>query len=36
MNENMLSREVIGLAMKVHTSLGPRLLENAYKEYLFL
>ncbi len=30
--ENELSYKVIGLAMKVHTNLGPGLLESAYKE----
>lgn len=35
MNENELSRLVIGLAIEVHTALGPGLLESAYKECLF-
>ncbi|MBM2816014.1 MAG: GxxExxY protein [Ignavibacteria bacterium] len=35
MNENELSKNVIGLAMKVQTKLGPGLLESAYKECLF-
>lgn len=32
MTENELSNQVIGLAMKVHSALGPGLLESAYKE----
>ena len=35
MFENELSHKVIGLAMEVHTALGPGLLESAYKECLF-
>lgn len=35
MNENEISRTIIGLAMHVHTSPGPGLLESAYKECLF-
>jgi len=35
MDENELSRIVIGLAIEVHSALGPGLLENAYKECLF-
>ncbi|MCD6065462.1 MAG: GxxExxY protein [Bacteroidetes bacterium] len=35
MDENELSNKVIGLAIEVHTSLGPGLLESAYKECLF-
>jgi GxxExxY protein len=35
MTENELSRKIIGCAMKVHTELGPGLLENAYEECLF-
>lgn len=35
MTENELSNKVIGLAMEVHTVLGPGLLESAYKECLF-
>ena len=35
MTENELSNKIIGLAMEVHTALGPGLLESAYKECLF-
>lgn len=35
MNENELSKIVIGLALQVHRDLGPGLLENTYKECLF-
>ena len=35
MTENELSNRVIGLAMEVHTALGPGLLESAYKACLF-
>jgi len=35
MDENELSRIVIGLAIEVHNALGPGLLESAYKECLF-
>jgi GxxExxY protein len=35
MTENELSNQVIGLAIEVHTSLGPGLLESAYKECLY-
>lgn len=35
MNENELSKIIIGSAIKVHQSLGPGLLENAYQECLF-
>ena len=35
MNENELSNIIIGLAIEVHTALGPGLLESAYKESLF-
>lgn len=35
MTENEISNKVIGLAMEVHTALGPGLLESAYKECLF-
>lgn len=33
-NENELSKEVLGIAMEVHSKLGPGLLENAYKTVL--
>jgi len=35
MTENELSNIVIGCAIKVHSALGPGLLESAYKECLF-
>lgn len=35
MTENELSNKIIGLAIEVHTALGPGLLENAYKECLY-
>lgn len=35
MIENELSHKIIGCAMKVHSELGPGLLENAYEECLF-
>jgi GxxExxY protein len=35
MTENEISRKIIGCAIKVHTELGPGLLENAYEECLF-
>lgn len=35
MTENELSRIVFDCALKVHQSLGPGLLENAYEECLF-
>ena len=35
MDENELSRIVIGLAIEVHNALCPVLLESAYKECLF-
>ncbi|HEY9608925.1 GxxExxY protein [Allocoleopsis sp.] len=35
MRENELSGRIIGLAMKVHTALGPGLLESAYEECLY-
>ena len=33
--ENEISQIIIGCAIKVHTSLGPGLLESAYEECLF-
>ena len=35
MNENEISKKVIGIAIEVHKALGPGLLESAYKECLF-
>lgn len=35
MDENSLSNLVINRALKVHTALGPGLLESSYKECLF-
>lgn len=35
MTENELSNKIIGLAIDVHQSLGPGLLESAYKECLY-
>jgi GxxExxY protein len=35
MNENEISNKIIGSAIEVHQSLGPGLLESAYKECLF-
>ncbi len=35
MIENEISARIIGLAIDVHKSLGPGLLESAYKECLF-
>ena len=32
MNENELSEKIIGFAMKIHTALGPGLLESAYEK----
>lgn len=34
MNENDLSREIIGAAIEVHKALGPGLLESAYETCL--
>jgi len=35
MSENELANRVIGLAIEIHRSLGPGLLENAYEECLY-
>lgn len=35
MNENDLAYKVIGVALHVHSALGPGLLENIYKECLY-
>jgi GxxExxY protein len=35
MTENELSNRIIGAAIRVHTALGPGLLESAYKECLY-
>ena len=35
MTENEISNKVIGLAIEIHKSLGPGLLESVYKECLF-
>ena len=35
MTENELSNKLIGLAIEVHSILGPGLLESAYKECMF-
>ena len=35
MHENLISEKIIGLAIEIHKSLGPGLLESAYKECLF-
>lgn len=35
MTENELSNIVIGLAIKVHTALGPGLLESSYEECMY-
>jgi GxxExxY protein len=34
-NDNEITEKIIGAAIKVHRSLGPGLLESAYKECLF-
>ncbi len=35
MDINELSYRIIGISMEVHSSLGPGLLESAYKECLY-
>ncbi|MBS4027758.1 MAG: GxxExxY protein [Ignavibacteriales bacterium] len=35
MNENELAHTIIGIAIEVHSALGPGLLESAYKECLY-
>lgn len=35
MNNNELTKSIIGAAIKVHNKLGPGLLENAYQECLY-
>ena len=35
MTENEIAQKVIGLAIEVHSALGPGLLESAYKECLY-
>ena len=35
MSKDELTREIIGLAIRVHSTLGPGLLENVYKECLY-
>jgi GxxExxY protein len=35
MNENELSNVIIGCAIKVHSNLGPGLLESSYEECLY-
>jgi len=35
MTEDQLSNIIIGCAIKVHTALGPGLLESAYEECLY-
>ena len=35
MKENEITEKIIGCAIKVHSNLGPGLLESAYKECLY-
>lgn len=35
MTENELSHKIIGIAIEVHSALGPGLLESAYKECMY-
>jgi GxxExxY protein len=35
MTENQIANQIIGCAIEVHKTLGPGLLESAYKECLF-
>ncbi len=35
MAEDLLTKGIIGIAIEVHTALGPGLLENTYKECLY-
>jgi GxxExxY protein len=35
MNENEISNKIIGISINIHQSLGPGLLESAYKECLY-
>ncbi len=34
MSENEIAHNIIGIALKMHSSLGPGLLESAYQECL--
>ncbi|MGY6521835.1 MAG: GxxExxY protein [Mongoliitalea sp.] len=35
MNENELAKKIIGIAIEVHSALGPGLLESAYQQCLY-
>ena len=35
MNENELSRVIVDICYRIHTKLGPRLLESVYEAILF-